>query len=310
MLHFSKWVLALTMLPNFVIIGAQKAGSSYLMRCLEAHPEVFMPLREIAYFEDPDFGEKSRAWFESHFDSAGGKQAIGFKRPTLLGRSECAARVSELIPRAKLIAILRNPVERAASAYFQLMRNGLVPVQGLEQGLNDILDGRLARSWPVSETVISWGLYHEHLCRFLKHFSREQIHVVVYDDLRAQRRRTVQQVYEFLGVDASFEPTDVADVANPSVYSLPRQRILGWLRPLHARRALDRSSVRQHSGPIGAGMRKLVKTVDYTVLARVFRAPRPDVSATLRQRLVVRFRDDMTALGRLLDRDLSHWLDP
>ncbi len=296
------------MLPNFVIIGAQKAGSSYLMRSLAAHPDVFMPVREIAYFEDPDYEQKSFAWFESHFERAGHRRAVGFKRPSLLGRAECALRLRELVPDVRVIATLRNPIERAVSSYFHLMKNGLIPVEPIEHGLRAILDGRRATQWPMARTVITWGLYHEHLSRWFKYFSRAQFHIVIYDDLQDDRRQTVRRVYEFLDIEPSFEATDIPEIANPSVYSMARQRILCWMRPLQSRLTRDRASVVPHGGLIGSRLRNLSKAFDSAVLARAFTAKRPSLSSELHERLADQFRADVSSLEGLLHRDLSHWM--
>src|SRR5690348_3927297 len=104
--------------PNFLIIGAEKAGTTFLHQALRLHGDVFMPSDEIPFFEDPDYGAPG-AWqeFSKLFEPGAGKRAIGLMRPNYLHKPECPARIHKHFPDAKLVVMLRDPVERAISAY-------------------------------------------------------------------------------------------------------------------------------------------------------------------------------------------------
>ncbi len=296
------------MLPNFAIIGAHKAASTFLMHRLAAHPDIFMPDREIPYFEHPDFHVKSVAWFESRFQLAEGRRAIGFKRPNLLGRPECPQHLAAVIPKARLIVTLRDPVDRAISAYFHLMKSGLIPVRPIEEGLGEILNGSLDAQWPMAGSVVEWGLYHRNVQRYLQHFPIQQFCILTYEDVQSDRQGTLRRVYEFLGVDPNRELGPVPENPMPGVYSMRRQRILRCLQPVRLTLSNDRGRVYHAFGPIGSALRRVVHGVDVYVLARLFKAPRPRLSPRLHARLAERFRGDVSALEQLLGRDLSHWM--
>jgi hypothetical protein len=280
------------------------------MHALAAHPEVFVPQKEIAYFEDPDYQQKSRAWFESKFDAAGERRAVGFKRPSLLGRPECPPRLAEFNPRLRLVVALRDPIERAVSAYFHLMKTGLFPVLEIERGMSAILEGSLEVQWPVSKTVIEWGLYHRHLQTYLRYFPREQLCVLLYDDLKTAREATLRRLFEFVGVDPQFVPANVPEKPMPGAYSMTRLRILRFLQPLQSALIADRSRVLRHRGWIGRSSGAVVQAVDRFVLARVFPAKRPELPPALHARLAERFRNDVSSLADFLQRDLSAWMRP
>ena len=123
---------------DFMIIGAQKSCSSYVHFCLLDHPEVYIPEEEIPYFENPDYENKDLTKIK--LDSCKEYKMIGIKRLNYLGEDEVPKRIFKNNPKIKLIAILRNPIERAISAYFHNIKYGFIPVINLEKGLLKILN--------------------------------------------------------------------------------------------------------------------------------------------------------------------------
>ena len=121
------------MLPNFVIIGAQKSASTFLQVCLSEHPDVFMPPGETPFFESPDYENSDISRLESLFNNRS-ESKLGIKRPSYIGKPEVPKRIEYHLPDAKLIAVLRNPIDRAVSAYFHYINNGFIPCINLEKG--------------------------------------------------------------------------------------------------------------------------------------------------------------------------------
>jgi len=297
------------MLPNFIVIGGQKAGSTWVAEVLAHHPDVFMYHTEIPFFEDPDYTRLTLRDLEKFFVHAGGKSAVGMKRPNLLTRAECPARIAHDLPGVKLIAMLRNPVERAVSSYFHLMRSGLLPIESMEVGMRRVLDGAYDASWPAGrERMMGYGFYHAGIQRYLQHVPRERMLIVLYDRVRSGASELFREMCRFLGVRELDQPAALEKRVMEGNYSIARQRIMAPLLTLHRRVTPDKLRTHERRGLLAAAARTAVHGVDRFVLSRLFAAKRPMPSVELQQRLIELYREDVTALGMFLGEDLSHWL--
>ena len=123
---------------DFAIVGAQKAGSTFLLKNLRDHPSVFMPNGEVPYFENPDFYGPNK--LEFYFNKKNKKNILGIKRPNYLNKKEVPSRLIENNPNIKIIIFLRNPVDRVISAYYHGMKMGLLPLLEINEGLKKILN--------------------------------------------------------------------------------------------------------------------------------------------------------------------------
>jgi len=190
-------------LPNFLIVGTQKAGTRWMLNMLGQHPDIFMPSYEVHYFDRPDNLAKGPEWYATHFAGARGQAAIGEKTPSYLMMEQGdpdarPRRIHELLPAARLIAILRNPVERAISAINHNIRVGRLPA--------DVdLDRAVRRYIKSGKALIRYGYYHQHLTSFRRFFDPARMLVLIYeDDVVAQPLPTLRRVCTFLGVDPGF----------------------------------------------------------------------------------------------------------
>lgn len=218
-------------LPDFIVIGAAKSGTTSLYASLIEHPFVvpcsttnayFSNTKEVRYF-DYNFG-RGRDWYRSHFPLEREREAFAQEhgRPFLTGEASpsyisfgrAAQRVRDLVPQAKLIAVLRNPVDRAYSQFQLSRREGLEDLDSFEEAARleaDRLRPELARM-AADPTYASWRFgkwsylarsrYAEQLERWLEHFSREQFLFLKAEDLFAEPARTLDTVYDFLGLPA------------------------------------------------------------------------------------------------------------
>jgi len=112
------------MLPNFLIVGAQKAGTSSMVIYLSEHPDVSVPLNEIHFFDIDERYKKGLKWYEKHFKKWNGQKAIGEKTPIYMYLEKVPARIAKDLPNIKLIFMLRNPTDRAWSNYWMRVRKG------------------------------------------------------------------------------------------------------------------------------------------------------------------------------------------
>ena len=259
-------------LPNFIVLGAAKAGTTALYFYLMQHPQVHVtPLKETNFFalegqplnfggpgDDEYVNTRSLTRLDDYVEQyryATGKIARGEASPLYLYSTRAVERIRHYAPDAKLVAFLRNPVDRAFSSFLHLVRDGREEFTDFRRGL-EAEDRRVADHWEHLWHYKRMGLYHEQLRRYYDAFPVGQIKVFLYKDLRTEPERVMRDLFAFLGVDPTFVP-DMSQRHNVTT-DLPPDR-----RPVL----------------------------------------RPEVRAELREY----FRDDAAQLQALIGRDLSHW---
>ncbi len=271
---------------------------------------MFMPRDEVAFFQDPDYLEGSLARFEALFASVKSEKAIGIKCPDYLGRPECPERIYKHIPDAKLIVVLRDPVERAISAYYWFMQVGIIPVRPLELGMKDLIDGRYDHQFPRSREIIDYGFYYEHLMRYLKYFDRERILILLQTDLKNFPRQIVSQIYRFLEIDDGYLPKALTRQPKQSVYSLPR---LKWLAIanhfFYTYRVDENNMMALHlvENKLSRLCYYLMNGVDRYFLSFVFGNFKDKLSEDIRRAFVEKYKTDVEALEKMLGQELTKW---
>lgn len=309
------------MLPNFLVIGAPKAGTTSIHEYLREHPDVFMsPIKEPHFFCYPSLdsahGEDSAlnplseaeraeqaaklpenlAWYEGLFEGAKGERAVGEVSPQYLGYPNAPKHIHRYIPNAKLIAILRDPAELAYSGYLHAVRDGRGTREEFEAAIEAVL--REGYDGVIRDEIyrnLHFGFYHAHLARYHALFPSENLHVCFFDDFKNDACAVMQAMYRFLGVDNSFQP-DTGAQYNVSV--VPRN--VGLYRYFTSANPLIRFGKRAapHS------LRVAAMNLRNHLLAR----KKPEMEPALRKKLVAIYREDTLRLQKQLQRDLSHWL--
>jgi hypothetical protein len=292
---------------DFVIIGAQKAGSTYLQEGLRQHPQVFMPHGETPFFQDPDYTRGDMRQLEHQLKRAKYGQRLGIKRPNYLAEHGVAERLADDLPGVKIIAILREPVSRAISAYFHYMRGGFIPVAPIEIGLPRLLRGDYSKDWPIAEHVITYGYYGRHLERYYKCIPRDRIKVIIMEDMHCDPVLTLRDLYHFVNVDETFLPQSLESRPMSAIYSLTRLRIGNLLKPLYMRRTDSGTRLWQRQGPFFNAVRMGCVGLDRYLLAHVFTTTKPNVPTDIKDQLTAFYREDMNKLRQLLGRDLCGW---
>src|SRR5919112_4104666 len=290
-------------MPNFLIIGAMKSGTTALYYYLEQHPEIYMsPVKEPNFFSSQE--QENAADTVTHigsyqhlFRGASGKKAIGEASHTYLYEPGAAAEIRSYIPGAKLIATLRNPIDRAYSHFLYMVRSGTEPLDDFAQALREEeVGGHKERTF---QDYIGRGLYYSQLKRYFGIFPREQVRVYLYEDLSGAPLSTVQDAFRFLEVDDSFVP-DVSLRRNVSGH--PKYKTLD--------RLLRRQSRIKHAAKIYLPARlrwRLSKAFD-DLKTRNLVDP-PPLRSEVRRQLILVFREDILKVQELIHRDLSGWLE-
>ena len=189
-----------TVLPTFLIIGAQKCGTTALVHSLRQHPEVFIPgLKEAHFFGTVDDPTASAASYNAFFAAWGGEPHVGEATPNYLVLETAPAQISSYLPDVKLIVSLRNPVDRAYSAYWHAVREGECRGSFAEAISQQSRRFALGERWAG---IVQDGRYLRYLRAYDRWFGRDRIHTILHDDLVAEPQRVMDGVAAFIGLRA------------------------------------------------------------------------------------------------------------
>lgn len=294
------------MLPGFIIIGAQKSASTFLHRCIREHPEIYMPKEEDPFFQDPDYLQRDFKDFEAQFDKVPSSLLIGIKRPNYLCEPECSARIYKHIPNVKLIVVLRNPVDRAISSYFHLMRQGFIPIRPLNEGMGYIVKNIDANNSGKDAMVLKYGLYYKALKRYFDLFDRSQLFIRLHSQIVQDSYRIIREVYNFLGVVVSYKPKSLDAQPKKGVYSVWR---LQFLQKTNKYKLFNENRTREYP-PKDIWpwvMLRLINGIDKFLLAKFDDTRRPKLKPEIKKRLYDFYAKDIEALEKFLKIDLSIW---
>lgn len=300
-------------LPNFLIVGAAKAGTTALYDTLQRHPGFFMsPVKETHYFgfegEPPvfpgpsgDYFHKTAVWrphdYAMLFARAAAGQAIGEASPVYLMRSAVAApRIRQTLPRCRIVAVLRHPVERAYSDYNSRRMYRVEPAHTFREALAQE-SARARKGWILGRYRLSSG-YHAQLSDYYALFPREQIRICLYEDWKGDAPAMLRDLFRFLEVDENAAP----EIRRSHVTRLPRNRRLHrWAQhPDNLEKCLPFLPLR-----VQRTLASLLRFTD----ERFNLAPPPPLAPAERASLTEEFRTDILKLQDLIRRDLSSWLD-
>lgn len=278
------------MLPNFLICGIQKGGTTSLYNYLRQHPEVYMPhTKEINYF-NLNY-EKGQDWYESHFELDADRRAIGEASPLYMWYPEVAERLAQLLPEAKLIFVLRNPIERAYSNYWFNVSRG---AQDPSNIFSDII-----RTQKGHWMYLSKGLYFEQIMRLRQYFEHEQLHILITERLRANPEQVLASCYEFLDISTGFQP-NMAQHHNVTV--LPRGM---WANAIY-RNWIQIKNILKPNLPVTLKNRaQALRSASHGLLFTPKQAPPIPEADRIYLRTI--FKSQNEALAEFLKADLSCW---
>lgn len=204
-------------LPDFIICGAMKSGTTSLHAMLNQHPDIFIPEKELHFFDcdnplqHPDFNEYANhqwqshtlnaankdnywLWYQQQFSSAAPSQVLGEDSTTYLASPLAAKRIAQQDKKIKLIVMLRQPSKRAYSNYWHLVRSG--------RASNSFEDTLLLNP----NSVLNRSLYFSQIEHYLKYFPREQIKFVIFEEFIKNKQTILKDLCQFIGVDYSNLP--------------------------------------------------------------------------------------------------------
>lgn len=292
--------------PDLFIVGAFKAGTTALYEYLRAHPQVFMSVpKEPMYFGadlTPRYRRMTEAEYLALFRDASPDQRAGEASPWYLYSSLAAAEIRAFSPTARVVIMLRNPVDVMYSQHSQLVFNQREDLADFGVALDAEPDRIAGRRIP-SDAIRPEALFYrksvrfpEQIHRYIDVFGRDAIHFVVFDDLVADAAGVYRSTLEFLGVDAT-HPLD-ASVYNPNRSARSGRVQRAIFAPPPALRGLFGRLRR---------MPLLHRVRDVLVNANSRPAQRERMDPALRAALTAEFAPQVAELGEIIDRDLSAW---
>jgi hypothetical protein len=296
-------------MPNFLIIGAARTGTSSLYEYMRQHPDIFFSaVKEPMFFAlegaPPDFrgpGDDKEinrkavtrlADYQALFTGAASRKAVGEASANYLYSETAAERIKHHLPDARLIAVLRNPVERAYSSFLYMIRDRREPLRDFAQALAEE-PKRIAAHWEHIWHYAGMGFYYQQLQRYYERFDASHIRVYLNEEMKRDAPGLLKDVFGFLGVDASFLP-DTSVTYNEG--GVPKRKLLNAV--------LTRPSVFKRV------LRPLMPATAMKFYTRLKHSnlDKPPLDPEVRAQLVDLYREDILRLQDLIGKDLSGWL--
>ena len=290
-------------MPNFLIVGAAKAGTTSLYEYLRQHPDIFMPeWKELSFFIGDPFGPlhkvKKSQYYYKVFADAHDYKAVGEASTSYLFDADAPDIIREKLGLIKIIIILRDPVAMSYSLYSHQVRKEGETSADFESALE--AEDRRRHSSHFKKSCYGWhanyyyyhrGLYFEQVKRYLDTFGKERVKVLLFNELANDSIRVVQEVYRFLEIDDTYVP-DIK-VHNPAggIISIPKfwEDAGLFLKTFQF-----------------VFSKNLVKKIPH-FLRNIGRKPPPPINPETAQRLREKFQNDICRLEHLIEKDLSAW---
>jgi hypothetical protein len=294
-------------MPNFLVIGAPKAGTTTLNDALSQHPEIYMsPVKEAGFFwaynQPIDFRAPGAVnlrnrlvtdliSYQELFKDVAGQKAIGEASVRYLASPQSPSLIRQFVPHARLIASLRQPADRAFSEFSHQLRDGIEPCKTFAEAIEQ--ERRGARDHWIACRYLHLGFYARSLKRYLENFDRAKLHISLLEDLQTDPQGLMRELFSFLEVEETFTP-DLSHKHNVSgVIRNPALRFV-WTRSKNLR-----ASLRRFLPP------RFRHTASEWVIQDLVKLP---FHPELRAELTDYYRQDILQLEDLIQRDLSHWL--
>ncbi len=286
------------MLPNFLIVGAPKAGTTSLHQYLSQHPEIFMSNpKELNFFSNQEIKEQELYYdnfrinslerYKDIFAGSIGEKAIGEASVSYLFYPKTPKKIKEIIPDAKIIILLREPISRAYSHYLMDYRLGYVNLSFDDVVFKRKKDKNIDLFY---QQYIFLGLYYEQVKRYIDIFGKDSVRIYFQDDFKNDPAHILLDVYNFLGVDSGF-CHEIEKEHN--VFSMPKNKIIYLLY---------RSSLRSLIASL------LPSNIKEKIIEITFeKKQKPKMSKQTKKYLYDIYRDDIVNLEKLIGVDLNSW---
>ncbi|MCD4694406.1 sulfotransferase domain-containing protein [bacterium] len=288
--------------PDFIGIGVMKAATSWIFKCLIEHPEICdSSKKELHFFDRPDNYKKGIEYYKSFFDNCSRDKIKGEYTPSYIFSKEAPDLIYKHFPNVKIVACLRNPVDRAISHYkFNVYTKGRLSIY------NEF--GEAVRR---DNEIVKRGNYYGQLKKYFDLFPRENILILAYEELKSNPEREIKKIYRFLGVDDNFVPKKITEKENVTGVKTFKEKNRYLSKFLYSIRGLISRESRFEKFFQKIGVYKFLKKIlkRNKIKVTVMENNKEDVLIEDGDRKYLReiYKSDIKKLEKLLKRDLSFW---
>ena len=288
-------------LPNVIIIGAQKSGTSALFNWMSQHPDVFGNeiMKDYPYYGYPENERHGKKWFSQFYSGRQKEKVILHGFVNYLYFSEISAKAIHSAKKdAKLICVLRNPIDRAYSAFWQSKKMGYDFNNSFEKALEKETDylTNFSDDYKIqnNNTYVDHGYYSRQIKDFLKYFDKDNLKIILFEDMINDRESVMKSIFQFMEVDDSFIPENkrVNDAGIPRS-PLFQKLIVKFTIPGFIKKFIP-PSLRYNA-------------INFLKRANVKRVQYPKLKPETRRHLSNIYRTEIDELAALIGRDLSSW---
>jgi hypothetical protein len=273
-------------IPNFIVVGAHKAGTTSLHHYLDQHPDIYLPPNKgLDLLCQTSIQEISNAEeYLAQFEQAEPGKILGEVSSVYLHvREEIVGKIKHLFPNVKIVAVLRNPIERTYSHALWKRTYTRDEIRNFD---NLVMQ---------SKDFLIPGLYATHLKTYFSYFERENIKVLLHEDLIGNPHQFFEELFGFIGADEKFIP------------DMSKRYHSGQMKIANPYRNLLKEGYKTNSF-VKSIVPKTIRTSLREVLSQKSTSQKPPMSTNLKAKLVNYFHDDVVELQKLIGLDVSHWL--
>jgi len=293
--------------PDFFIVGAPKCGTTAMYDYLKQHPEIFMPRIKELNFWGQDltfrFGRIKKDEYLSLFREVRNEKRVGEVCIWSLYSTSAPFEIKDFSPSAKIIIMLRNPIEMIYALHSQFLYDGHEDIEKFKDALEAEEDRKRRLRIPNGCQVVEGLFYREvpkfsvQVRRYFDVFGRDNVHIIIFDDFKANTPRVYKNTLRFLGVDDSFKPEFKVINPNKVVRSKALREFIHDPSPMARKmgKYLIPKPLRQQ---IIKGLQRI----------NTKHVPRPPMDPELRRQLQEEFKPEVEKLSELLGRDLTYWV--
>lgn len=277
---------------DFIGIGAQKSATSWIYKMLIQHPEICgFYGKETHFFSDDDKYDKGIEYYKEFFFDCDSRKKIGEYSADYLTNKKVPLRIKKYFPDVKIIISLRNPVERAISRINHLKSNDRIK-KNYKEYVSYIDD------FPE---IIENGLYSKYIKNYLELFPKENIHIIIYDDLLSSPQKEIKKLYKFLNIDDSFVPCGISVRINSSEERLSSVHKFINKVYLKLRKRYFGKKIINFFRKIG---------IRYYIIQKLLYNKKKllQINDQERKLLYNYFKDDIRKTKKIINKDLSNWL--